>query len=244
MAEAAYDRRRIGMAEYRRPNRCVFAPLWSKKGKDFSLSLYFRLGKEGGISSEAQKCAQKEKLLIKEKNMILSVGQFIPRKGLDLLIQCARKIKKGAGVYLIGGTAGEDYQKIVSKTEGAQIHFVGFKTRDELKSYYMAADIFAFPTREDIWGLVLNEAMAYGLPSVASIRSIAANEMIENGENGYLVDPENIDSMAERLNFLLEGVEARRAMGQKAYQTSRKYTIEAMAKRHMEIFEEFRSRMK
>ena len=195
---------------------------------------------EGGIASEAEKREKKDALAVKEERMILTVGQFIPRKGLDLLIRCAAALDERTGIYLVGGTPEEEHRKLAAETKGARVHFVGFKTRKELADYYRAADIFAFPTREDIWGLVLNEAMAYGLPCVASVRSIAADEMVEEGKSGYLVDPEDTDCMAERLNQLLEDSETRRQMGEAAYRKSREYTLEAMAVRHMEIFREFR----
>lgn len=55
----------------------------------------------------------------------------------------------------------EEYQRIKEELELNNVYFVGFKTKDQLKQYYKAADLFVLPTREDIWGLVVNEAMAY-----------------------------------------------------------------------------------
>ena len=52
--------------------------------------------------------------------------------------------------------------------------------------YYQAADMLVFPTREDIWGLVINEAMANGLPTVSTDKCVAALEMIKQGENGRM----------------------------------------------------------
>lgn len=188
---------------------------------------------------EADKDEKKTKLHMKEKTAVITVGQFIPRKGLDLLIRCCPKLQKDTGIYIIGGEPGEEYKKLLEGEWEERVHFVGFKRKEELKDYYIAADVFVFPTREDIWGLVLNEAMSYGLPCVASECAVAANEMIEDGKNGYLVNPEDIDQMSDRLNCLLSDKEGRLRMGELAYEKSQEYTIENMAVRHMEIFRQF-----
>ena len=119
-----------------------------------------------------------------------------------------------------------------------RVHFVGFKSREELRNYYIAADLFVFPTREDIWGLVLNEAMSYGLPCVASSRAISSNELVDPGRNGYLIEPENVDEMADKLNHLSASRKERIRMGEAAFMKAQEYTIEKMAQRHMEIFKE------
>ena len=98
--------------------------------------------------------------------MILAVGQFIHRKGFDVLLQAARTMDKNIGIYIVGGKPTEEYLQIQKENNLTQIHFEGFKTKEELAMYFKAADIFVHPTREDIWGLVINESMAYGLPVV------------------------------------------------------------------------------
>ena len=52
----------------------------------------------------------------------------------------------------------------------------------------MASDLFVLPTREDIWGLVINEAMSFGLPIITTRKCIAGTELITDGENGYLLE--------------------------------------------------------
>lgn len=188
------------------------------------------------LPTEQERCEKKRLLNMAEEKVIITVGQFIPRKGIDLLIRCAPLLRYGTGLYIIGGNPSQEYYRLAKRSGGTSIYFEGFKNRNELKDFYIAADVFAFPTREDIWGLVLNEAMAYGLPCVASERAISADEMVESGINGYLVNPDNLDIMAGRLNSLLENDEMRLKMGKNAYNTAQKYTIETMAECHMNIF--------
>ena len=110
---------------------------------------------------------------------------------------------------------------------------------EKLREYYRAADIFAFFTREDIWGLVVNEAMANGLPVVSTDRCIAAVELIRNGENGYVIPTEDVEAMSRAVNSILENPELRNKMAENALQKIREqYTIENMAEEHYRIFEE------
>lgn len=104
----------------------------------------------------------RDKLNIYEEKVILSVGQFIHRKGFDVLLKACTKIPKEYGVYIVGGEPTQEYLVLKKKLDLSNVHFIGFRSKEELKEYYMASDLFVLPTREDIWGLVINEAMAYG----------------------------------------------------------------------------------
>ena len=90
------------------------------------------------------------------------------------------------------------------------------------------------PTWSDVWGLVINEAMAYGLPIVTTDRCVAGVELVENGVNGYIVPARDRDALTEAVNRVL--AEDYRTMGKAYLEKIRPYTIENMAKAHMEIF--------
>ena len=187
------------------------------------------------------KSALREKLDINEKRMILSVGQFIYRKGFDVLMQAAKGLDKSIGIYIVGGEPTQEYLDLKSQLGLDNLHFVGFKNKDELGEYYAAADLFVLPTREDIWGLVINEAMAYGLPIVSTDRCIAALEMVKNGESGYIVPVEDSDSLAEKITSLLD-VKDKALFFKRSREIACRYTIEKMAARHVEIFKEILER--
>lgn len=191
---------------------------------------------------EEKKCI-KERLGLSEKKIAITVGQFIPRKGFDYLIRAAAKISKEYGIIIIGGTAGAEFTKLKEANFASNVHFMDFMNQEQLSLYYKAADIFVFPTREDIWGLVLIEAMSYGLPSVASERANAALALISEDVNGYLIDPVNVELMAERMVSLFQDDNKRIIMGKNALDTARNYTIEAMVQRHIDIIRKWKSRM-
>lgn len=178
----------------------------------------------------------RKELAITEKTVIVTVGRFIYRKGFDLLLNAAKDLPKSCGIYFIGGTATQEYTQIKDKLGLDNVHFIGFKLKDELNKYFKAADLFVLPTREDIWGLVVNEAMANALPVVTTDRCIAGLELVKNDENGYIVPINNEKMLAEKINSILQDEEKRSAMQTCSLNIVKEYTIEKMAARHLEIF--------
>lgn len=180
----------------------------------------------------------REKLGMSENKIVLSIGQFIYRKGFDVLMQAASTLDKSIGIYIVGGMPTQEYLDMQTRLGLDNVHFVGFKTKDELGYYYAAADAFVLPTREDIWGLVINEAMSYGLPVVSTDRCIAALEMIRAGENGYIVPVGDSKALAKRINDILFADGQRESFFKNSREMAQKYTTEKMAERHVEIFNE------
>lgn len=177
----------------------------------------------------AEKQTIRDKLGIHERKMVLAVGQFIPRKGFDILIESAKYLKKEYGIYIVGGKPTEEYKVLAEGLDN--VHFVGFKNPDELKLYYQAADVFAHPTREDIWGLVINEAMANGIPVVTTDRCIAGLEMVTSEDIGRIVSAES----AEELAFAIEHCTLY-TDGNRIIDIARKYTFETMVNVHLETW--------
>lgn len=107
--------------------------------------------------------------------------------------------------------------------------------KEKLQVYYQAADLFVLPTREDIWGLVINEAMAAGLPVITTERCVAGVEMLDKE---FIVPVENEQMLAEKITSLLENEEKLLKAATDNLNRSREYTIENMAKEHLKIFYE------
>ena len=107
--------------------------------------------------------------------------------------------------------------------------------KEELLSYYKAADLFVLPTREDIWGLVINEAMASGLPVISSNRCIAGLELIEEGVNGFIVPVENPKALHEKIEELLSDDELRVRMAKANVEKMQDNTMENIVKNHLKV---------
>lgn len=188
------------------------------------------------ISSEEKKKLRDE-LKMEEEKIVVSVGQFIPRKGFDILLKAWKDCANEEGLYIIGAEVTEEYVQLQKELKLKNVHFIGFKNQKELKKYYQAADIFALMTREDIWGLVINEAMANGLPVVTTERCVAGLELIKNGVNGYIVPVENVEETSNALNKILQDSTMQETMAKSNLDKIRNYTIEHMATKHMEALE-------
>lgn len=179
---------------------------------------------------QEEKLAIRRRLGMTEKNIVLAVGQFIPRKGFDILLKAAADLLPDTGVYIVGGEPTEEYRELAKKTGDTKVHFAGFCQKDTLKQYFLAADVFVLPTREDIWGLVINEAMGYGLPVITTDRCVAGVELVENSVNGYLIPAEDPAALAEKTNAVLNADCI--ALGKASLEKIRHYTIEDMAEAH------------
>lgn len=181
-----------------------------------------------------EKLALRKKLGLEGQKILLSVGRFEQGKGFDILLKAQALMEESVELYIIGGKPTEEYHAIIQQLHLTKVHFLDFKTKDVLKEYYMAADAFVLPTRSDVWGLVVSEAMACGLPVVTTDWCVAGMELVKNGENGYIVPVDQEKALAEKLDDLFR--EDFRKMGRAALETIRPYTIENMAKAHVEIF--------
>ena len=164
-----------------------------------------------------------------EQTIVLSVGQFIYRKGYDILLSACKKIGGDIGVYIVGGTPTEEYLKMKAELPNDNVHFVKFMPKEKLSEYYKAADIFVLPTREDIWGLVVNEAMAYALPVITTVQCVSGTEMINPEVTGSLLAVGDQDGIVEKIYSW------RKYDRNEVLSTARKYSIEAMAKAHIDF---------
>lgn len=189
-----------------------------------------------GVTAE-QKSMLRQQLGIKEEKMILFVGSFILRKGIDVLLEACWDLKDTA-LVLVGGTDIAPFTPKTGTEPQVHIYVEGFKSENDVRRYYQAADVFVLPTREDIWGLVVNEAMAAGLPVITTDKCGAGLELIEDGVNGYIVPVENVLTLKQKIELLLNKTVLLVQMRQNNLKLMHQYTIENMAERHVEILKD------
>jgi glycosyltransferase involved in cell wall biosynthesis len=107
--------------------------------------------------------------------------------------------------------------KLNTPTGGGLVVFAGFRQLEELPAFYRGAGAFVHPALEEPWGLVINEAMASGLPVLSSRNVGAAEELVVEGGTGYLFNPESVEEMAAAMGEMAGMPEAERlAMGRAA----------------------------
>lgn len=179
------------------------------------------------IVSKDEKDELKNELNIHEKKIVLSVGQFIPRKGYDWMIKAYRNLDKNIGIYIIGGQPTQEYIELKNLYNMKNLHFIDFQNKENILKWYRVANLFVLPTREDIWGLVVNEAMSQGLPVITTSKCVSGLEMISNGINGYIINVENEDELLERTISILNNDTSEMSLNN--LNVSSQYTLESMA---------------
>ena len=191
------------------------------------------------VATRAEKEALRKQLGIEEKCVVLSVGRFSYLngygKGYDVLLKAAAQMPSSIGWYIVGGQPTEEFVKMKSDMHLSNVHFVDFKSKEALRGYYRASDIFTLMTVGDVWGLVINEAMACGLPVITTNRCVAGVELVSNEVNGYVIDVGDCDGLVRCVMQVFDGDMER--MGKNALATIAPYTIENLAMVHMKILE-------
>ena len=187
--------------------------------------------------SDADKRKLREKLGFTDAAcVVLYVGSVTTyRKGVDVLLRAMASVP-GAKLCVVGGFPDELLQQTQREAGADNVVYVGFKSKKDLAEYYAMSDIFAFPTREDIWGLVVNEAMSFGLPVVTTDRCGAGLELIREGQNGYIVPVGSVDALAEKITRLAGDATLREQMFYRNTEKMRQCTIETMADGYYQIF--------
>lgn len=139
---------------------------------------------------------------------LLYVGRLTANKGVNVLLQALqdRPLPMGAEVVLVG--TGPEVSRLQALAEGLPVRFVGEVPESDLFAWYASADAFVFPTRYEGMPTVVLEAMAAGLPIIAS--DIGAVPTMVSSENGWLVPAGDAAALAAALRELAKASEARR----------------------------------
>jgi len=171
---------------------------------------------------------------------ILYVGSLIERKGVDLLFQALVKLNCEYSLYLAGdGIEKNNLQKLARELKiDDKIHFLGQLNREELLKHYADSDLFVLPTREDCFALVILEAICAGLPIVCSKYADGAYDLIEEGKNGFVADPENTELFAASIEKILLNKELREMMQKQSAEIVDKFRFFNVARGYMEAVEE------
>lgn len=172
--------------------------------------------------------------------ILLSVGRLAKEKNLRFLLSAfSRLSSEFPDVYLILVGDGDERARLETwvRARGlkGKVRFMGAQPRNQLARFYRSAHLLLFPSLSEAQGLVVAESMAQGLPVVA-LRSFAAEELIENGSNGYLA--EGLEMFLDRVRDLLLHEEKRRSFAEKAKEKAREFSAPAMAARMLHFYQE------
>jgi glycosyltransferase involved in cell wall biosynthesis len=165
----------------------------------------------------------------------LYVGRLAPEKNTSRLLTAYARYRASGGhwsLVLVGdGPEKETLQQQASFLGiGSSTHFAGLKNSREITVYYAFASCFVLPSKREPWGLVVNEAMASGLPVIVSRQCGCAEDLVQPGRNGFLFDPEDDAELAARLLSIDNCPdEDREAMSRKSREIIAGYSLRSWA---------------
>ncbi|MBN2309376.1 MAG: glycosyltransferase [Candidatus Hydrogenedentes bacterium] len=154
---------------------------------------------ETGWFAEACEAARPQVARLRERldiapdaRVVVYCGNLLELKGVgDLLAGFAElaRMREDVTLVLVGSGRGEaEYRSLVEAAGlGRRVVFAGFVPRPEVPAYYALADLLVLPSRSEVWGLVVNEALAAGVPVLATDAVGASEDLIQEGRNGYVV---------------------------------------------------------
>lgn len=130
----------------------------------------------------------------------LFAGRLVREKGVFELLSAYAKLdgsmRQQIGLVFVGdGVCRQEMEEQASSISPGVIRFAGFAQREQLATYYALADALILPTYTDTWGLVVNEAMACGLPVILSRAAGCAPDLVRENWNGLLVAPRDVSSL-------------------------------------------------
>lgn len=185
----------------------------------------------------------RRELGFKDEKIILFVGRIEPLKGVDILINAAAMLESDVecSVLIVGGDDSSKMQ--VAQLQGLasdlgiehRVAFAGAVDHEKLPLFYNAADVCVVPSHYESFGLVAVEAMACGVPVVAS-RVGGLTGTVRDGETGYLIPWLCPEPFAERIEMLLENESLRRNLGEAAREVVTRYRWENVAGRLLDVY--------
>jgi glycosyltransferase involved in cell wall biosynthesis len=135
--------------------------------------------------------------------VLLFAGKFIPEKNLACLLEACALLRSSNTVQpkliMIGSGPLETSLREVATRLDIHPIWLGFKNQSELPAHYAAADVLVLPSQSETWGLVVNEAMACGIPAIVSDACGCAPDLIEEAETGYVFPCGDASKLAARL---------------------------------------------
>lgn len=175
----------------------------------------------------------------REEGRVLLVGQFLPYKGIDVALDALAGLSRDLRIRLVGtGKRSSEAEEYVASKGMHNVEVIPFLQPDGLVEEYLRADLFVLPSRQECWGLVVNEAAACGCPIVSTWGSGAAVEFLSRDYPQFLAEPNSAESLALSIKCALNAATVtREEYSLFLKQTAARYTVEIMVSSHTALFE-------
>lgn len=171
----------------------------------------------------------------------LFVGRLVREKGIFELLKAYAQLdawmRQQIGLVIVGdGPCRLQLQEVAAGVSPGTVVFPGFVHREELVDYYGLAEAFVLPTYTDTWGMVVNEAMACGLPVIVSQLAGCTADLVQEGCNGILVQSKDVASLEAAMKRIGGDAELIRRMGEVSARLILDYSPEKWAASVAEAF--------
>lgn len=181
----------------------------------------------------------KSNLNLKNKLLIVTIGRLIPLKGINKLIQLLPELRQDISLVVMGDGPERRNLELISSTIGVKerVIFTGNINKQEVTNYLKLSDLFVLYSDGEFSPFVILEAMACGLPVVASkIGGLA--EFIEDGKDGILVRPKDMDGLKDAILKVLQDDVLRLRLISNAYAKVSPYTLKKVTEETLDLFNE------
>jgi len=165
--------------------------------------------KESALGTVRREAVRKS-LGLSSRRTGIFVGRFVEVKGVEIILEAMAGLpsEKQPQLLLVGdGPLKSSYEKIIQR-HNLPVRLVGFQQKDQLPELYAAADFFILPSLIEPWGVVVNEAMACGLPLLLSDQVGAAYDLLEEGRNGFMIPAGDVAAWRKALVAIMELTDA------------------------------------
>jgi glycosyltransferase involved in cell wall biosynthesis len=177
--------------------------------------------------ASAERQELKRQLGIGAAQVILYVGQLIERKGVATLIRAYAGLKEthpDVGLVIVGyGQQETALKALCAQKRLADVHFLGAADLPEMPRFYGLADLFVLPSSEEVWGLVINEAMACHLPVITTDKVGAGADLVQPGVNGFVVADGDDEELCQAMARILDEPGCLARMGRESWRIIQKH---------------------
>lgn len=174
-----------------------------------------------------------------DQAVILFVGKLIEKKRpLDLLKAYEMVKSPDKKLVFVGdGSLREELERYTRENKVPGVHFEGFKNQTELPLYYAVSDVFVLPSGlGETWGLVVNEAMCFGLPIIISDIVGCSPDLVEQKKNGFVFPCGDVRKLAACIELFVRDKKMVKRFGDRSFEIVQKYSFKIGAKRFVEAY--------
>lgn len=188
------------------------------------------------LTEEELRDHAKKAELTQRRDFVLVLGQYEEYKGLDIALEAAQRNHKISYVFAGMNQKAGQFQEKVDRLRLRNVKVIPFLQKEELEQMYLECCMLVLPSRQECWGLVINEAASYGTPIISTWGSGAAVEFLSERYSQFLAKPGDAEDLYARIRMLWHYAECEKYQ-KYLLAKSRQYSIEKMVARHLTFFD-------